>query len=265
MPPYRKRRWIRLKKNVNAVIDKRLATNVLHLTDAAPLSRTNTIGLQQYYGGLTLLDAPVRATVQQAVDRLQPTNPAIANPGGRGKHVVVGMMNNLTITNTSTEGTAYIDVYYWRTKKNCAANQYNSIENLWSTGFTQNVENIPVTGGDSLTAPDLGVTPYANPAWRMYIETYMKRRIRLPAGSSTEMSLRSPKSFYSSGESLTNQLSLIRGKTEGIFIVWTGDPYQPTVGAPVRARQQTLIFTRVRTLYYKVLQSSVTTAGENIG
>lgn len=238
---------------------------MLHLTDAVPLTRTNDVGKQTYYGGLTLLDAPVRSSVQQAVDRLQPSNPSVATPVGRGKHVVVGMMNNLTITNTSAEGTAYIDVYYWRTKKNLAANQYFSIENLWTAGFTQNVENIPVTGGDSLIAADLGVTPYANPAWRMYIETYMKRRIRLPAGQSTEMSLRSPKNFYSSGESLTNQLSLIRGKTEGIFIVFTGDPYQPTTGSPVRARQQTLIFTRVRTLYYKVLQGSVTTAGETIG
>lgn len=260
MPYRKKKRWIRQKRSVQAVIDKRLATNVLHLTDAVPLSRSNASGSQTYYGGLTLMDFPVRAQVAGAVDRLQPPNPQIGTVTGRAKHVIVGQMNNLTISNVSGEGVAYMDLYYWRAKQNCPAAEFADIEAIWSQGFTTNVLNAPTTGGTTVAATDYGITPWANPGWRKYVQVYMKRRIRLPAGQSTELSLRRSKNEYMGPHTLDDQLALMRGKTEGIFIVWTGEPYFDTVYQ--RARIQNLVFSRVRTLYYKVLQSSVPTAGE---
>lgn len=265
MPPRKKKRWVRLKRNVNAVINKRLATNVLHLTDIAPLVVTSADGGQQYYGGLSLLDAPVRSAVADAVDRYAPpTGAGIVTPIiHRRKWVVVGMMNNLTIKNNSTEGVAYLDLYYWRAKKNCPTAEASSIETLWTTGFQANAYNNAGTGSSTVAATDYGMTPWANPGWREYVDVYMKRRIRLSAGSDTELSLRSGKNFYSPGNILQDNLSLIRGKTEGIFVVFAGDPHivtPPTTAT--RARPQTLVFSRVRTLYYKVLEGSLPTAGE---
>lgn len=261
----KKKRWIRMKRNVNSVINKRLATNVLHLTDAMPLVAASSEGGQGYYGGLTLLDSSVRARVQEAVDRYAPpTGAGIVTPTAyRRKHVIVGMMNNLTIKNASSAGVAYIDLYYWRAKKNCAIGDYPNIEDLWITGFQVNAYNNAGTGSTTVAATDYGVTPWANPGWRQYIQVYMKRRIRLAAGSDTELSLRTGKDFYSPGEVLMDQLSLIRGKTEGIFVVFAGDPYVVTdPSTTTRARAQRLVMSRVRTLYYKVMEGSLPTAGE---
>lgn len=265
MPMRKKRTWIRLKRNVNAVINKRLATNVLHLTDTAPMVITNADGAQQYYGGLTLLDAPVLSSVASAVDRYAPpTGSGIVTPIiQRRKWVIVGQMNNLTIKNNSTEGVAYLDLYYWRTKKNCPSAEASSIETLWTTGFQTNAYNNAGTGSSTVAATDYGMTPWANPGWREYVQVYMKRRIRLSAGQDTELSLRSSKNYYSPGNILVDNLSLIRGKTEGIFVVFAGDPHIVTPPTTTtRSRPQTLVFSRVRTLFYKVLEGSLPTAGE---
>lgn len=267
MPRGKKKRWIRMKRNVNTVLNKRLATNVLHLTDAMPLVVNNTEGFQGFYGGLTLLDSAVRARVQEAVNRVAPGPGAgITGPAGdRRKHVVVGMMNNLTIKNVSETGVAYIDLYYWRAKKNCAMAEYSNIEDLWINGFTANAYNNPSATGTSSTvsATDYGITPWASPGWREFVQVYMKRRIRLAAGSDTELSLRTGKDYYSPGEYLYNELSLIKGKTEGIFVVFTGDPYVVTPpNTTTRSRQQRLVMSRVRTLYFKLLEGSLNTAGE---
>lgn len=206
------------------------------------------------------MDLPVRTQVAAAVDRLQPANASISNTSGRGKHVIVGQMNNLLIQNLSTEGVAFMDLYYWRATQNCPVAEFADIESVWAAGFNSNVLNAPPTGGTTVAATDYGITPWANPGWRKYVQVYMKRRIRLPAGQSTELSLRRSKNEYMGAYDLDDQISLMRGKTEGIFVVWFGDPFFDTVLR--RARAQTLVFSRVRTLYYKVLQSSVPTAGE---
>lgn len=261
--PYRKRkRWIGMKRRVQAVIDKRLGTNVLHLTDTTPLIRFNGTNSQSYYGGLTLMDLPVRTQVAQAVDRLQPSQPLIGTTGGRAKHVIVGQMNNLTIWNSSETGVAYIDLYYWRAKQNCPVSEFSDIENIWSIGFNTNTLNQPTTGGSTVIASDYGITPWANPGWRKFVQVYKKTRVRLPAGQSTELSLRRARNEYMGSFMLDDQLSLIRGKTEGIFVVWTGGPFIDGTGNAQRAQAQNLVFSRARTLYYKVLQSSVPTAGE---
>lgn len=270
MPRGRKRKWIGLKRRVNAVIDKRLATHVLHLSDDAPLIRTSPINQQTHYGGLTLYDYPTRTAVAQAVDRLQPDQPElpVTNAQLAHKHVIVGAMSNLVIKNLSDVGVCYIDVYYWRAKRDVPRSEFTGIEHMWQQGFSYNVQNFPV-GGNIFTHSDVGATPWGNPAFRKFIEIRMKRRIRLSGGSDTELSLRTPKNFYNTGEYFQDQKSLIRYKTEGIFLVYRGDPYTTTSGDPPvesswHARPQILQFSRQRTIYYKVLQDAMRTAGEQV-
>lgn len=270
MPRGKKRKWIGLKRRVNAVIDKRLATHVLHLSDDAPLIRTTLVNQQTYYGGLTLYDYATRTAVAQAVDRLQPEQPElpVTNAQLAHKHVIVGSMNNLVIKNLSEIGVAYIDVYYWRAKRDVPRTEFTNIELMFASGFSYNVANYPV-GGNVFTWSDVGATPWANPAFRKFIEIRMKRRIRLSAGSDTELSLRSPRNFYNSGEYFQDQKSMIRWKTEGIFLVFRGDPYIVTSGDPpvtesFHARSLALQFSRQRTIYYKVLQDAMRTAGEQV-
>lgn len=253
---------------MNTVIDSRLATNVLHLRDDVPLERTSLLNSQTYYGGLTLYDRGTRREVAEAVGRLQPDLPYLGGAGEPDptrmaqKFAIVGMMSSLIVKNESDTGTAYIDLYYWRAKRDVPYEEFRGIDNIWSSGWVYNIANAPTTGS-VLVGTDLGSTPWGNPAFRKFVDIRMKRRIRLNAQSSTELSLRTSENFYNSGEYFQDQKSLIRGRTEGIFLVYHGEPYIDTAGGGgIQARPQTLLFSRRRTIYYKVLQNSLRTAGE---
>lgn len=268
MPYRKKRRWIRLKRSVNAVIDKRLATNVLHLRDTNPtvLETANSPTVQEsqhYIGSLTtMFDYQSRQEISEAVNRMQPEMPGVDTPaGGHNKYVVVGWMMNITIRNiTATPCVAYLDCYYWRAKRDVPLTEFPHMGTMWVAGFDYNIWNTaPVPKGSPLSHSDLGATPWANPAMRKFVDIYKKTRIRLGQGQDTELSLRSSKSWYNSGEVFNDTKSMIRGVTQGILVVFHGGPT-----AVSNAERVQLSASRTRTLYYKVLQNSVRTAGEAV-
>lgn len=256
MPYRKKRRWIRQKRSVNAVLNKRLATNVHMLRFNG--TTTNAVG-QQNYIGFALFDTEQRSSLSEAVDRLQPDLPDLMTviPPKVKKYVVVGSMMNAILRNTSESGVAYVDVYYWRAKRDVPAAEFVSLNSIWSQGFGYNVVNTGLAPDSALVHTDPGVTPWANPAMRKFVEIYKKTRIRLGSGQDTELSIRSPKNWYNNGEFFHDQKSLIRGVTNGVLIVFRGGP-----SATSQSESQTLRWTFERTAYYKVLENSVRTAGE---
>lgn len=261
MPYRKKRRWIRLKRSVNAVIDKRLATNVLHLRKINPGVVTAAAG-QQAALAIVMFDFELRQEISAAVNRMEPPMPGVDTPAaGYNKHAVVGWMMNTIIRNTTTTpSVAYLDVYYFRTKRDVPLVEFANLQSMWQNGFDINMYNeAPVPTGSPLDFNDLGVTPWANPAMRKFLDIYMKKRIRLGAGQDTELSLRSSKTFYNNGEIFQDQKSLIRGVTQGMLVVFHGGPT-----ATSNAESVQLSASATRTVYYKVLQNSVRTAGESI-
>lgn len=268
MPYRKKRRWIRLKRSVNAVIDKRLATNVLHLRDVNPQVRSSATaqgqsGEQRAFGStFTMFDYVSRQEISAAVNRMQPEMPGVDAPvDGYNKYVVVGWMMNIIIRNvTDTPSIAYLDCYYWRAKRDVPSVEFADMENMWANGFDYNMWNTaPVPKGSPLDYSDVGATPWANPAMRKFVEIYKKTRIRLGQGQDTELSLRSSRSWYNNGEAFNDAKSMIRGVTQGILVVFHGGPNKVTNAEIVQ-----LSASRTRTVYYKVLQNSVRTAGESV-
>lgn len=261
MPYRRKRRWIRLKRSVNAVIDKRLATNVLHLRRVNPTVITAPSGGQGAVH-VVMFDASIRAEISDAVDRMEPIMPGVETPAaGHNKHAVVGWIMNTIIRNTTAEPTvAYLDVYYFRTKRDVPLVEFANMGTMWVDGFNINMYNeATAPKGSPLDHSDLGVTPWANPAMRKFLDIYMKKRIRLGAGQDTELSLRSSKTIYNNGEIFQDQKSFIRGVTQGMLIVFHGGPTTITNAESVQLTAST-----TRTVYYKMLQNSVRTAGESV-
>lgn len=208
----------------------------------------------------TMFERGMRQEIADAVARINsPTQLTTAPQNNSVKHAVVGWMQNIIIRNVSDVSTvAYLDLYYWRTKRDVPYDEFASADLLWSNGFTYNATNVDGSANDTaLTASDLGVTPWANPAFRKFCEIYMKRRIRLGTGQDTEISLRSPKTFYNNGEYFQDQKSLVRGITQGVLVVFHGGPSFTTTAEAVE-----LSASMTRTVYYKVLQGAVRSAGD---
>lgn len=255
MPYAKKRRWIRQKRSVNAVLNSRLGTNVSLLRNNGTSS--NAIGAQAFLA-FTQFDSDQRTLLADAVHRLQPELPLLGVQPGQGtqKFVVVGTMMNVLLRNTTATGVAYLDIYYWTAKRDVPTAEFASINSMWSSGFNYNVINSKA-GESPLVFTDPGVTPWANPVMRKFVNITMKRRVRLPAGADTEISLRSPRNWYNSGEQFNDMKSMLRGVTGGILIVFRGGPTGTS-----QSEAQTIAFTQERTAYYKVLQGNVMTAGD---
>lgn len=209
-----------------------------------------------------MFDYTSRQEIAAAVDRMQPEMPGVDTPApGHNKFVIVGWMMNIIIRNvTQTPSVAYLDVYYWRAKRDVPIAEFPDMEAMWANGFDYNLWNTaPTPKGSPLDYSDLGATPWANPAMRKFVDIYKKTRIRLGQGQDTELSLRSSKSVYNNGEIFQDQKSMIRGVTQGILVVFHGGP-----NAVTNAEIVQLSASRTRTVYYKVLQNSVRTAGESV-
>lgn len=258
MPYRKKKQWIRTKRQVNAVLNGRLATNVL-LARNFNSSVFNSESRKQNAFGITLNGLADLENVAGRVASLQPDNSILPTVGniGRQKFVIVGSMTTVLMRNIS-EVTAVVDVYYWTTKRDVPLAEFSDINQLWSLGFGYNVANFPI-GGSTLIHTDLGVTPWANPGMRRFLRIYQKRRIRLGAGADTELTLRTAKSYYSPGQQFMDQKSLSRGYTQGMLIVFHGMP-----GAESSAEPISLAVTQTSTHYYKVLQNAVMTSGDNL-
>lgn len=156
------------------------------------------------------------------------------------KIVVTGWMVETQIVNESSN-TAYIDMYYWKCKRNNPASTtgqpaINSIAQLFAESVEDIAINRPVVAGvNKLTSTLYGVTPFQGSEFAKTIRIYKKVRVKMAPGGVTQIEQRSARNYFISG-SFAEKYSMIQGKTEGIMFVFYGVPTATQNPAPVSLR-----------------------------
>lgn len=263
MPRGRRRRWVSFVRRTKAVIQKSLASSFFVALRQAILSSANS--KQNAYDGHVALQSSTTKTNWNDIPRIHTRVQELAtaqSPTGTNyfpdKFSITGYLVETQITNTGTS-TAFIDLYYWRAKRNVAY-PFNAVTSLglnelmdWAMSTTQ--PNFP-TGGSTLDRFDYGVTPFQNTVLAKYIQIYKKVRVKLSPGGVTQISQRSGRNHYFNWDYASGQ-TFIAGKTNGIYMIFYGAPNTTQfVAAPAD-----LVFSTNVNYTYQVLQSAIATGG----
>lgn len=254
-PRRRKKRWVKFVRRVKHVIEKTTAPKFqIILKNGVIQSFSNK---QTFYAGHTVLGANgnsdcddlsrlfARALVEQS-------NPLTSSRSNIGIHVS-GWLIETQIINLGT-GTAYLDMYYWRCKRDVPS-AVVSTGALFSNGLADLAGNTP-PGGSTLDALDYGVTPFQSPEFSKAITVYKKVRVKLGAGSVTQIEQRSGRDYYRRW-TFDENYSHLRNCTEGIFFISYGTPSATNVVAdPTQLRFSTNI-----NYTWRLLQDTVQTGG----
>lgn len=272
MPYRRRRRWVKFVKRTNAVIDKGLAPSffirlrrvrVVTTADKQGVASIHTVlgnvgitntGLNG--GDLNDLEALRLQVNRMAADENTGAGPVYYFPD---KFRVTGWLAETSIHNVG-DNTAYIDMYYWRCKRDISNADFMGVANVdmasaWAAALARLQVNTP-TSGSTLDIFDYGNTPFNNNTLASYMQVYKKVRVKLAPGGITQVEQRSGRNtYFNYQKNIMN--GHIRGVTQGIFFVIYGPPILdfPTA-APVDVMFSTNLNYTVR-----VLRSAASTGG----
>lgn len=233
MPRRRRNRWKRFSRKVSHVIGKQLAPKFNVFTrptrfvsspnEQAVISNHTVMG---GFGNLTSNDLSQLYALMQSLGPNE-TIPAGGNLSSSRqlKLQVTGWMIETQITNNLSTP-CYIDMYYWRTKKdvNLALADINAV---WIDSLDTLATD---TTGALMSITDYGVTPYQGVDFAKHITIYKKIRVKLAGGSTTQVEQRSGRNYYRDA-AYDEHYSLLRNCTEGILFVQYGTPgFTPPAG-----------------------------------
>lgn len=259
MPARRRRSWVRFTRRTKAVISKSLAPSFLIRLRGE--TKTSLSNKQEYYQGHGVLGMNSGLAAFQDGSALQARVGEIAT--GQlfepDRFIVSGWMCETQVVNNGTS-VAYIDMYYYRTKKDVPVpffgNGFGSPAAVWDIGNAVMSSNVP-SGGSTLDKFDYGVTPFNNSTFAKYIQITRKVRVKLGPGGVTQVETRSGRNYFISWEDNSGK-AMTKNMTEGIFMVFYGTPAPlvDTVAQPV-----TLSFSTNVNYTYRMLQSTAVTGG----
>lgn len=259
MPARRRRGWVRFQRKTKAVLSKSLAPSFLVLLRGE--TKTSLSNKQEYYQGHSVLGMASGLTAFQdgraVLDRV--ADIAAGQPYQPDRFIVSGWMCETQVVNNGAT-TAYIDMYYYRCKKDVPVpffgNSFGSPAAVWDVGNSVMGGNAPV-GGSTIDKFDYGVTPFNNSFFAKYIQITRKVRVKLGPGGVTQVETRSGKNYFISWEDNSGK-AMSKYKTEGIFMVYYGTP-APTIDTV--AQPVTLSFSTNVNYTYRMLQAAAVTGG----
>lgn len=225
-PRRRKRRWVGFVRKVKHVIHKQVAPqfNVMVRTDA----QTNIAGQQETSDVFTVLGSnggfgDLSQLFDRALAMADTEQPALTSVTKEQLKIVVsGWLAECMVSNIG-ENLAYLDCYYWRTKRDVPA-AITSFETLFDESLSDIGANISPTATETtLSRTDYGVTPFQGVQLAKSCEIWKKVRVKVPPGGTTQFELRSGKNYYRVW-SHDEHYSLLSRVTEGIFFIWYGAP-----------------------------------------
>lgn len=257
MPAVRRRRWVRFTKRTKAVISKTVAPSFLVRLRGATI--TSGVNKQEFYQGHNAMGINSAHTDFQDVlvllDQVQALGGSTFQPD---RFLVTGWMCETQVVNSGVT-TAYIDMYYYRTKKDVPnpfqGNAFGSPAAVWDVG-NGTIQGVHPLGGSTLDKFDYGLTPFNNSIFAKYLQVTRKVRVKLSPGGVTQVETRSGKNYFLAWEDLQGK-AMAKWKTEGIFMVFYGTP---SALDPV-AQPVTLSFSTNVNYTYRLIQSSAVTGG----
>lgn len=230
-PRRRKKRWIKFSKRVKAVIGKGQASKFAVLTSY--LSSSANVNLQNYNANHTVLGSNGSTNVcddlsvlfTEALKYAQESNPAVTRASL--KLLVTGWMCETQIKNNSDTSTCYVDMYYWKCKRDVGQSvSCDDVGQLWTTGFTD-IRFMGGVGQTSLSTGDYGVTPFQCPLFTKHVKVYKKTRVKLGPGGTCQIETRSGKNYMRSW-SIDQRKTMLANVTEGVFFIHYGIPAAPS-------------------------------------
>lgn len=260
MPARRRRRWVRFQRKTKAVIAKSLAPSFLVRLRGETL--TTVVDKQAWYQGHSVLGMNSSHIYFQDGNALNARVAALASGGAYApdRFIVSGWMCETQVVNNGGS-TAYIDMYYYRTKKdvptNFQGNLFGSPVAVWDVGNAQIAGNVPA-GGSLIDSNDYGVTPFNNSMFAKYVQITRKVRVKLGVGGVTQVETRSGKDYYIAYEDMQGK-AMAKWKTEGILMVAYGTPDVLPPGSV--ARSVTLSFSTNVNYTYRLLRTAAVTGG----
>lgn len=226
MPARRRRRWVRFSKKVQHVIGKSVAPKFNVFTRGETF--TSLGNKQVVIANHTVLggngasphtnDITDLVRIAQGTMPLETTDPSTTLSPWRIK--VTGWMIESSITNNSVH-TIYIDMYYWRTKRDVPA-AIESVSNLWEESVADLARNSGLST-NAIATIDYGITPFQGVQFAKNVNIYRKQRIKLAPGGTTQVEQRSGRN-YLFDYGFVEHYSMVRRATEGILMVAYGSP-----------------------------------------
>lgn len=259
MPWRKKKKWVSFKRKVNSVLDRRLGTNALLITRSSIIGAP--AGAQAGIPGHIVLDRQDLSELKDRVASVSPLTPLLI-PASNMRYTVTGTFVESIHRNT-TENTIFVDLYYWRVKRDVPLSEFANFNDVITavTGSTANFNQTTGSGGSTLTAGDLGWTPFLSTAAHRFLEIYNKRRVKVSPGGVFQVTQRSSRNVYVKADEFLDAKSLVRGMTHGVYMMMYGAP-SGVVGVPGQAAASQLSSVVHKTYYYKVLQNNYETRGE---
>lgn len=235
MPRRRKRSWVKFSRKVKAVAEKQVASQFQVIRRFERVQQTLS-NLQAFTSVFTILGS--NGGVPETDDIGDMVSSAFAMAGSTGMTGVVresirvhisGWMAECMINNNGTT-TAYIDCYYWRAKKDVGRRStdgtagFNQMSEIFTSGFNQLA--VPTAGPSTalpLSLTQYGVTPFQCPLFSQAFQVYKKTRVKVAAGGTCQLELRSGKNYYRKF-SYDSNYTYLRGVSEGCLFVQYGTP-----------------------------------------
>lgn len=228
MPRRKRKRWTSFKKKVMHIatnltgLKQSVWTHTQQVTSPADTQTfiDNHVAMSLYSGATGNYDH------MQNLYTLARTINAGTNPNQ--KLVVSGWLVETQIVNQAAT-TAYIDMYYWRAKKDVPNTAFGSFAALWAESLAD-TDTIVLPGVTALTVDDYGVTPFQGIQLAKSVRIWKKTRVKLAPGGVTQIETRSGRNYYRN-QSFDEDYTMGRGVTEGVFMVTYGIPTNVNVKA----------------------------------
>lgn len=213
MPYRKKRRWIRLKKRVNAVINNALGTRSVIRNGTQTSSVSDASGNQSYleatlYG---ISGSGLHNDVKEIFDSFG-TADQLRGKLLRFKSAVL----DITLTNTSSSGqTTEIDIYSYYVKKSFPeADVGTLLDGVLADAVTPVISTL-----STFTKETRGFTPFQAPAALKYIKILKKTKYFLGSGQSITYQHRDSRDRTFNGEYVGDSQPFRAGWTKGLIII----------------------------------------------
>lgn len=231
MPARRRRPWIKFSRKVRHILGKQIAPNFNVRVYEETLG--GAANEQQVSASHTIMGAEgtnphtddAKYLIQIAIDNgiiTGPGTPAAAT-GDQLRFIVSGWICETMITNLETYP-IFVDMYYWRCKRDIPASTIPSISALFSESLSDLRPNITTSlSNTTLTANDYGVTPFQGTQFAKSVQIWKKNRVKLAGGSVTQIETRSSRDMVVNW-GFAEHYSMLRNVTQGVFFIVYGSP-----------------------------------------
>lgn len=218
MPARRRKNWVRFKRKVQSVVLGATAKKYAVLRRPFTiLSAANFQNSVQYHTAMGLNgEVDTFNDVSVLFDAAVTENLVDAGLKASGKLHISGWMVETQVVNESVT-TAYVDMYYWRCKKNVPST-LGGINQILEEGFA----DMGTLGAVPVARETYGVTPFQCNQFTNYIRVWKKVRVKLAAGGVTQVETRSGKNYRKTW-GIAEDLAMDRD-TEGIYMMFYGTP-----------------------------------------